>query len=53
MAAKWVPCGFQTVLRDTIVSSEEELAEALGARFDARRQAMQSRLINLGLIAAP
>lgn len=49
----WVRTAFETTVRNTLVSSEEELAEVLGVRFGVSRQAMLFRLINLGLIAAP
>lgn len=53
MAAGWVRSAFQTVVRDTTINSEDELAEVLAARFGVSRQAMHYRLINLGLIASP
>ena len=53
MAAGWVRSAFETVVRNTTINSEDELAEVLAARFGVSRQAMHFRLINLGLIAAP
>jgi Zn-dependent peptidase ImmA (M78 family) len=53
MAAGWVRAAFETVVRNTTVNSEDELAEVLAARFDVSRQAMLFRLINLGLVASP
>ena len=53
MAAGWVRAAFETVVRNTTINSEDELAEVLAARFGVSRQAMHFRLINLGLVAAP
>jgi Zn-dependent peptidase ImmA (M78 family) len=55
MAAGWVRAAFETVVRNTTINSEDELAEVLNlaARFGVSRQAMLFRLINLGLVASP
>ena len=53
MAAGWVRSAFETVVRNTTINSEDELAEVLAARFGVSRQAMLFRLINLGLVASP
>lgn len=53
MPAAWVRTAFESVARHSAIESEEELADALAARFGVSRQAMLFRLINLGLVAAP
>jgi Zn-dependent peptidase ImmA (M78 family) len=53
MPAPWVRAAFENVVRGATVSSEDELAELLGARFNVSRQAMLIRLTNLGLVASP
>jgi Zn-dependent peptidase ImmA (M78 family) len=52
-AAGWVGSAFETVVRDTTINSEDELADVLAAHFGVSRQAMLFRLINLGLVASP
>jgi Zn-dependent peptidase ImmA (M78 family) len=53
MPSGWVRSAFEAVVRNTAIKTEDELAEILASRFGVSRQAMQFRLINLGLIAAP
>lgn len=53
MPSGWVRSAFEAVVRNTAIKTEDELAELLASGFGVSRQAMQFRLINLGLIAAP
>lgn len=53
MPPDWVHTAFESIVRQGIVNSEDELAEILAGRFAVSRLAMQYRLVNLGLIAAP
>ncbi|MFY1685013.1 ImmA/IrrE family metallo-endopeptidase [Micromonospora sp. WMMD730] len=53
MPARWVRVSFETVVRDSAIGSEDELADVLASQFGVSRQAMSFRLINLGLIASP
>ncbi len=53
MPAACIRSAFETAVRNATISSEDELAELLGARFNVSRQAMLIRLTNLGLVASP
>jgi Zn-dependent peptidase ImmA (M78 family) len=53
MPTEWIRTAFESVVRQGAVNSEDELAEILAGRFVVSRQAMQIRLVNLGLVASP
>ncbi|MGH3784352.1 MAG: ImmA/IrrE family metallo-endopeptidase [Pseudonocardiaceae bacterium] len=53
MPNNWVHTAFESIVRQGTINSEDELAEILAGRFAVSRQAMQFRLVNLGLVASP
>lgn len=53
MPAEWVRPEYENVVRNAVVSSEQNLADILSSRFGVSSQAMLFRLVNLGLVAAP
>jgi Zn-dependent peptidase ImmA (M78 family) len=53
MPARWVRSAFEDVVKNSIINSEQNLADVLSTRFGVSSQAMLFRLVNLGLIAAP
>lgn len=53
MPAPWVRSAFEDIVRQSMISSEQNLADVLATRFGVSGQAMLFRLVNLGLVASP
>ncbi|WP_280328843.1 ImmA/IrrE family metallo-endopeptidase [Nocardia wallacei] len=53
MPAEWVRRDFESVVKNAVIDSEQNLADALSTRYGVSSQAMLFRLVNLGLIASP